>query len=129
MPETTRLGCGTPWAAYPAVIKCHHSHPLPVEIRAMDEINERIDVLADMLLEMEKCIAKLVTREEEMRTMLTALIATHPDKEVLAAMLEQIKTKTDANPLSTSPGGSFPDASTLARDTLAQILGKVQKKP
>ena len=95
----------------------------------MDEINERIDVLADMLLEMEKCIAKLVTREEEMRTMLTALIATHPDKEVLAAMLEQIKTKTDANPLSTSPGGSFPDASTLARDTLAQILGKVQKKP
>jgi len=89
------------------------------------EINDRIDILSDMLIETERCVAKLAAREEEMRTMLIALMATHPNKEALADMLEQ--ARTDARPPNTPAGDFFPDESTLARDAFAQIVEKVRK--
>ena len=89
------------------------------------EINDRIDILSDMLIETERCVATLAAREEEMRTMLIALIATHPNKEALAAMLEQ--AKTGAKSPNTPAGDSFPNESTLARDAFAQIVEKVRK--
>ena len=93
------------------------------------EINDRIDILSDMLIETEKCIEKLTARDEEMQTVLMALMATHPNKKALADMLEHAKTRTRTNAKQPNvpAGDSFVDESKLAVSALTQILEKVQK--
>ncbi|MCL2875885.1 MAG: hypothetical protein FWF12_06295 [Betaproteobacteria bacterium] len=86
------------------------------------DLNERIDTLADMLLETERCVAKLAARESAMRAVLISLIVTHPNKKALTAIFEKSRAISNVKSFNVTTDDSLYDDSERALEVYMQVL-------